>query len=92
MEIQGTIKVIGETEQKTEKFKQRQLVVTTDEQYPQHIEVIFMQDKCDLLNGHTLGQKVKVFINLRGKEWVNNQRETKYFNTIQGWKIEKEMP
>jgi hypothetical protein len=28
----------------------RDVVVTTDEQYPQHISVQFVQDKCDLLN------------------------------------------
>jgi hypothetical protein len=30
--------------------KKRDVVVTTDEQYPQHISVQFVQDKCDLLN------------------------------------------
>jgi hypothetical protein len=33
-------------------------------------------------------QNVKVSINLRGREWVN-QKESVYFNTIQGWRIEK---
>ncbi|MDA9262769.1 DUF3127 domain-containing protein, partial [bacterium] len=27
-------------------------------------------------------------INLRGREWVNPQGETKYFNSVQGWRIE----
>jgi len=31
---------------------------------------------------------VKISINLRGREWVNPQGETKYFNSIQGWRIE----
>ena len=26
--------------------------------------------------------------NLRGREWTSPQGETKYFNSIQGWKIE----
>ncbi|MBT8292926.1 MAG: DUF3127 domain-containing protein [Eudoraea sp.] len=25
---------------------------------------------------------------IRGREWVNPQGETKYFNSIQGWRIE----
>ena len=28
-------------------------------------------------------------INIRGREWVSPQGETKYFNSIQGWRIEK---
>jgi translation initiation factor IF-3 len=64
------------------------MVITTEEQYPQHILVEFIQDKCDLLNNYSVGQPVKVSINLRGREWTNPQGETKYFNSIQGWRIE----
>ena len=35
-----------------------------------------------------MGQNVKIGINLRGREWVNPQGETKYFNSVQGWRIE----
>ena len=35
-----------------------------------------------------IGQNVNIGINLRGREWVNPQGETKYFNSIQGWRIE----
>ena len=49
----------------------------------------FVQDKCDLLNSYKAGEAVKVSINLRGREWVNPQGETKYFNDIQGWRIER---
>ena len=69
-------------------FKKRELVITTEEQYPQSILIEFAQDKCDLLNNLQIGQDVKVSINLRGREWVNPQGETKYFNSIQGWKID----
>ena len=48
----------------------------------------FVQDKTDLLNNYNVGQQVRVSINLRGREWVNPQGETKYFNSIQGWRIE----
>jgi len=89
MEVSGKIKVIGATQQVSASFQKRQLVVTTEEQYPQFIEINFVQDKCDLLNGLTVGQNVTVGINLRGREWVNPQGETKYFNDIQGWRVEK---
>ena len=89
MEVQGKIKMIGETQTfGGNGFRKREVVVTTEEQYPQHIMVEFVQDKTDLLNSYQVGQNVKISINLRGREWVNPQGETKYFNSIQGWRIE----
>ncbi len=89
MEVQGRIKLIGETQTfGANGFRKREVVVTTEEQYPQHIMIEFVQDKTDLLNNFQVGQQVKVNINLRGREWVNPQGETKYFNSIQGWRIE----
>jgi single-stranded DNA-binding protein len=90
MEVSGRVKMIDETKAfGANGFRKRELVVTTDEQYPQHIMIEFTQDKCDLLNNYRVGEPVKVSINLRGREWVNPQGETKYFNSIQGWRIEK---
>ncbi|MBT8262436.1 MAG: DUF3127 domain-containing protein [Bacteroidia bacterium] len=89
MEVQGKIKMIDETKTYGNNgFRKRELVITTEEQYPQHIMIEFVQDKTELLNSYQVGQNVKVSINLRGREWVNPQGETKYFNSIQGWRIE----
>lgn len=89
MEVSGKIKWLDETKTYGNNgFRKREVVITTEEQYPQHILVEFIQDKCDLLNNFQLGQAVKISINLRGREWVNPQGETKYFNSIQGWRIE----
>ncbi len=89
MEIQGTIKLIDETKTYGNNgFRKREMVVTTDEQYPQHLLVEFVQDKTDLLDKFQVGQKVKVSIDLRGREWTSPQGDTKYFNSIQGWRIE----
>jgi len=89
MEVIGKIRVIGEEQQVSATFKKRELVVSTDEQYPQHISITFVQDKCDLLNNFKTNQLVKVGINLRGREWINPQGEAKYFNDIQGWRVEE---
>ena len=89
MEIQGKVKMVGETQTfGNNGFRKREIVVTTEEQYPQHIMVEFVQDKTDLLNNYAVGQSVKISINLRGREWTNPQGEVKYFNSIQGWRIE----
>ncbi len=89
MEVVGKVKVINPEIQVSASFKKRELVVTTDEQYPQHILIEFAQDKCDILSAYKVGEDVKVSINLRGREWVNPQGETKYFNQIQGRRIER---
>jgi hypothetical protein len=89
MEVIGKIKLIGDVQTfGSAGFRKRELVVTTDEQYPQMIMVEFLQDKVDLLNNYKVGQDVKVSINLRGREWINPQGEAKYFNSINGWRIE----
>jgi hypothetical protein len=90
MEVTGKIKLIDQTKEVgSAGFKKRDVVVTTDEQYPQHILVQFVQDKCDLLNSFQVGEAVKIDINLRGREWINPQGEAVYFNTVQGWRISK---
>lgn len=89
MEVQGKIKVKGETkEYGSNGFRKREVVITTEEQYPQHLMIEFIQDKTEILDKYQVGQNVKIGINLRGREWVSPQGETKYFNSIQGWRIE----
>ena len=89
MEIQGRIKQIFPSQMIGQNgFEKRDLVIVTEEQYPQTIIIQFTQQRCDLLNNLQVGQNVKVYINIRGREWTNPQGETKYFNTIEGWKIE----
>jgi len=89
MEVEGKIKIIEETkEYGNNGFRKREVIITTEEQYPQPIAIEFVQDKTDLLNNYSVGQNVKISINLRGREWTNPQGEVKYFNSIQGWRIE----
>jgi hypothetical protein len=88
MEVQGKIKLVKATETINGTFRKRELVVTTDEQYPQDILIEFVQDKCDMLDKYKDGQNVKVGINLRGREWINPEGVAKYFNSLQGWRIE----
>jgi len=88
MELTGKIKLVKETQEVSASFKKREFVITTEEQYPQHIQLEFAQAKVSDLDSIVIGDKVKVSINVRGNEWVNPQGETKYFNTLQAWKIE----
>jgi hypothetical protein len=88
-EIKGTVKVIGETQVISDKFKKRDIVVTIENgEYPQHITLQFTQDKCNLVDKLVKGADATFHINLRGKEYQTKQGETKYFNSIECWKID----
>ena len=66
MEVIGKIKQIDETKTYgSNGFKKREVVITTEEQYPQHLLIEFIQDKCNLLDSYSQGQRVKIGINLR---------------------------
>jgi len=91
MEIKGKVKLVNATQVVSDKFIKRTLVVVTNDQYPQEIEIQFTQDKCSLLDGIRPGQEVTIGVNLRGRMWTNPQGEDKYFNTIEGWKIDATM-
>ncbi|MDX5326251.1 MAG: DUF3127 domain-containing protein [Bacteroidota bacterium] len=92
MELTGTVKEIFETKDITPSFRKREMVLTTEEQYPQQVLIEFVQDKTDELDRVQKGQRVTVGINIRGREWTSPQGETKYFNSIQGWRIQADSP
>ncbi|WP_185857368.1 DUF3127 domain-containing protein [Blattabacterium cuenoti] len=88
MEIIGIVKKLFDIQKFNSGFQKREIVITTEEPYPQNILVEFIQDKVDLLENVKPKDKIKIFINIRGREWTNPEGIIKYFNSIQGWKIE----
>ncbi len=90
MELIGRIKKIGETkEYGANGFRKRELVIVTEEQYPQFVPIEFIQDKTSLLDAFAEGQQVKVSYNIRGREWISPEGEARYFVSLAGWKVEK---
>lgn len=88
--LTGTVRVIKDTVQVTEKFAKREFVINdASSMYPQDILFQSVQDKCSMLDGYTEGDNVEVSFNLRGREWTSPQGEVKYFNTLDAWRIEK---
>jgi len=86
-DVIGKIIVLGDTQivGSAGTFKKRTVVIATDEQYSQSIPIDFVQDKCDLLNSYSIGQEVKVSVNIRGNEYNG-----KYYVSLNGWRIELE--
>lgn len=91
MEVIGRIKNIGQVQEFGENgFRKREVVVVTQEQYPQPIMIEFTQMNCELLDNFFVGDEVIVGINIRGREYMKDG-VTKYFNVIQGWRISKKV-
>lgn len=86
--IKGRVKVVFDTQVVSDKFKKRDFVITDDGQYPQDILFQVNQDRCESIDFLAPGTEVEVSFNLRGREWVNPQGETKYFNTLEAWRVE----
>ena len=90
MEVSGSVKVLGETQEfGANGFKKRECVITTAEQYPQIICVEFVQNNTTSLDAYKVGDNVTIQVNVRCREWTNPQGEVKYFTSLQGWRIEK---
>ncbi len=83
-EIQGLLHKKFDTESKTETFQTREFVIRTEEQYPQFVKFQLVQDKCGVIDSFNTDEKIKVFFDLRGREW-----QDKYFTNLQAWKVEK---
>ena len=90
MEIQGKLLEISDTVQIKETFRKRDFVVeySDNPQYPEYVKFECIQDKCDMLDNYSVGQDVTVSFNLKGRKWVDPQGETKYFNSLQAWRMQ----
>jgi hypothetical protein len=83
-EVTGTIKVIGPVQEFANNFTKLQLVVTSEEQYPNDIPIDFLKDKTALLDDYHVGDEVKVSVNIKGSFY--NER---YFVGLNGWRVER---
>lgn len=85
----GKVLHVGETEQVSDKFCKRLLVLDDpmSEKYPQQIPFEFVQDAVSKLDGVNIGDKVTVSFNLSGREWNG-----RYFGSNKGWRINVDAP
>lgn len=84
LNIEGTIKVIGDTQEFDSGFKKRQFVISTAAEYPQDLAMQFYRDKVDILDKYKVGEKVTVWFNLGG-----NEHNGKYYVNLAAWRIAK---
>ena len=84
LEVEGVLYKKFETENKTDSFQAREFVIQTEGQYPQYVKFQLVQDRCGAVDPFSEGEKIKVFFDLRGREWNG-----KYFTNLNAWKLEK---
>ena len=89
MEFTGQITFIGEKEEVGENKLQKQSInlEEVDKQHPNTLQVNFWGDKIMLLWSYKMGDVVKVSLNLKLTE--SKKDKGRFFNNINGWKIEK---
>lgn len=88
MELRGKVKSVGSLELLKNDFKKREIVVETEERYPQFLPISFLGDKVSMLEGIRKGDRVLIMCNVQGKEWADPQTgELKYFVSLVGWKV-----
>lgn len=91
MEIRGKVHEIGTTQQVTDTFKKRDLIVSYAEnpQFVEYIRFEATQDRVNIFDNLSVGNEVEVSFNLRGRPWTNKEGVTTYFNSLVAWRITK---
>ena len=86
LQLNGTIKLIGEKQTFDSGFQKVEFVLTTnDEKYPQDVKFEIVQDKVDdFLKYNKVGSVVDVDFNVRGNEYKG-----KYYVSLTAWKVFK---
>jgi hypothetical protein len=90
-ETSGKLHAVSETKQVTERFRKREFVVelADNPRFPQFVQFELTGDRCDHLDGFEVGEQVRVEFSLRGREWKSPKGETKYFNSLDVWTLER---
>lgn len=91
MIVEGKIVEKYDTQNIKDTFKKREFVIEYAEnpQYPEYIKFELIQSNCEQLDDLSTGDQVSVNFNLKGRKWTDPQGQTKYFNSLQAWRIDK---
>ena len=81
--MEGTVKVIEATQTFSSGFSKRELVITTEDKYPQDVKFECTKEKIEQVDRLKEGDRVKVSFNIRGNEYKG-----RYYVNLQAWKVE----
>ena len=91
IDTSGRIHAVFDAKQVTERFRKREFVLelADNPRYPQFVLFQLTGDRCENLDGFSVGDEVQLEFSLRGREWQSPQGETRYFNSLDVWTIER---
>lgn len=90
MEITGKYLLAKDIQKVSETFSKREVIVELEDgNYPQEIQLEFLQDRVDLIDSYNVGENLKFHINLRGKKVTKVGEPDRWYNQIVCWKIER---
>lgn len=89
-EATGVVHRVFDTKQISDKFRKRSFVlsIADNPKYPQLCEMELTGDRCSNLDGINEGDTVHVEFSLRGREWKSPSGDTKYFVSLDVWKLD----
>jgi len=93
LEVIGKLIEKGATMQVSERFKKREFVLDITEEvngnaYPNFAKLQAVQNRCELLDGFSEGDTVKVSFNIRGNKWEKDGK-VNYITSLDAWRIER---
>ena len=83
LSVEGKLKRIHDEQVISDRFKKREFVIETEEQYPQDIKFELIKDKTSAIDKFKENDTIKVSFNLRGNEYNG-----KYYVNLQAWRVE----
>ena len=80
-----------DAQQVTDRFRKREFVLelTDNPRYPQVVMFQLTGDRCEQLDDFEVDDDVEVEFSLRGREWQSPKGETRYFNSLEVWEIQR---
>lgn len=83
-DIEGKLIKKYDTESKSPTFQTREFVIEISAgNYPEFVKFQLTQDRCAVVEPYNEGDRIRVFFDLRGREW-----QGKYFTNLNAWKVE----
>ena len=89
MQIKGKLHAVLEHKQISDTFSTLSFVILVDDnpQYPEYISVQATNERIAAVQQLQIGQEVTLDCNLKGRPWTNKEGVTRYFNTIDVWRV-----
>jgi single-strand DNA-binding protein len=82
LKSKGTIHLIGEAKQVSDKMNLREFVLSIGDKYPQLVQFQAVNERVKFLDGAKVGQECEVKFDLRGREYNG-----KFYVSLNAWDI-----